>query len=674
MSQKFTNSPLVTYTKMSPFKNSPRNQPITKITIHHMAGVASVESFGTIVTTPGREMSANYAIGNDGRIGLYCDEKDRSWCSSSGWNDHRAITIEVSNSKLGEPWPISQKAWDSMIALCVDICKRNNIPKLTYTGDKNGSLTFHRFFAPTGCVPVESTDVLTPTGWVPMREIKIGDVIATVSPKDFSIKFDTVENMVPVRSDTVFVNDGMAVTKDHRVLYFDAESNQIGYKINEYQKICDREFTVPLAGTYHTNGINMSSSEMIFLLEMQRVGTYSTENHSLEFSYIMESKVQYFKGLLDNLGYQYEKTIDDLGPVRFSVTDERAWDLCATYLSGSDFNWKWSDMNPTQFSYFIHQITSHCGTSWMRQYTSKSVININIVQALCALNERGSYVDGDTLYIEGTLKSIKPGKSTTTIDDVDVACVTVKTGCFLMRQNGRTFITGNCPGEYIFSRAQEICDLVNAQLGGVTPTPDPKPEPVVTDIKVGDLVKIRAGASYYGGKSIPSWVIAQSWYVASIDGDRAVIDKNEAGTASIESPVNVKDLEKATASTSTTFQSYTKYLEYGTPIYMIAGDKLYQKGSINPASRYTIVDEKQVGSVTCGLLKSGAGWIVLKTSTTMNVGDRVTVTNAVTYDGKPFKVYEPSYVILRMNGDRVVISSDGKNVTAAVNIKNLKKK
>ena len=107
---------------------------------------------------------------------------------------------------------------------------------------------------------------------------------------------------------------------------------------------------------------------------------------------------------------------------------------------------------------------------------------------------------------------------------------------------------------------------------------------------------------------------------------------------------------------------------------MIAGDKLYQKGSINPASRYTIVDEKQVGSVTCGLLKSGAGWIVLKTSTTMNVGDRVTVTNAVTYDGKPFKVYEPSYVILRMNGDRVVISSDGKNVTAAVNIKNLKKK
>ena len=91
----FTNSPLVTYTKLSPFKNSPRNQPISKIIIHHMAGVASVESFGTIVTTPGREMSANYAIGNDGRIGLYCPEEDRCWCSSSAWVDNRGIAIEV---------------------------------------------------------------------------------------------------------------------------------------------------------------------------------------------------------------------------------------------------------------------------------------------------------------------------------------------------------------------------------------------------------------------------------------------------------------------------------------------------------------------------------------------------------------------------------------------------
>lgn len=149
----FTNSSLVTYTRISPNRNSPRNQPITKITIHHQAGINSVEGFGNIVASPARGMSANYAIGNDGRIGLFCPEGDRSWCSSSPRNDHRAITIEVSNSAYGDStgWPISDAAYNSLIKLCVDICKRNGIPKLVFTGDENGSLTYHYMFAATAC-------------------------------------------------------------------------------------------------------------------------------------------------------------------------------------------------------------------------------------------------------------------------------------------------------------------------------------------------------------------------------------------------------------------------------------------------------------------------------------------------------------------------------------------
>lgn len=147
----FTNSPLVVYTRISPNRTSPRNQPITKITVHHMAGVCSVEDFGNIVAPTSRQMSANYAIGNDGRIGLFCPEADRSWCSSSPMNDHRAITIEVSNSSVGGDWPIGTKAYNSLIKLCVDICKRNGIKKLYFDGTPNGSLTFHYMFAATAC-------------------------------------------------------------------------------------------------------------------------------------------------------------------------------------------------------------------------------------------------------------------------------------------------------------------------------------------------------------------------------------------------------------------------------------------------------------------------------------------------------------------------------------------
>lgn len=147
----YTNSPLVAYTKISPNRSVPRNQPITKITIHHMAGIMSVEQFGGLVANPARQMSSNYCIGSDGRIGLFCPESDRSWCSSSAWNDNRAITIEVSNCQVGEPWAISDKVYGSLIKLCVDICKRNGIKKLEFTGDRNGSLTYHYMFAATAC-------------------------------------------------------------------------------------------------------------------------------------------------------------------------------------------------------------------------------------------------------------------------------------------------------------------------------------------------------------------------------------------------------------------------------------------------------------------------------------------------------------------------------------------
>lgn len=157
----FTNSSLVEYTKISPNRNQGRyadfptcKQPITKIekiTIHHWAGKGTLEQFGELVANPNRQMSANYAIDTNGRIGLFCPESDRSWCSSSSWNDSRAITIEVANNTSGEPWSISSATYNSLIKLCIDICKRNDISKLEFTGDKNGSLTYHYMFAATGC-------------------------------------------------------------------------------------------------------------------------------------------------------------------------------------------------------------------------------------------------------------------------------------------------------------------------------------------------------------------------------------------------------------------------------------------------------------------------------------------------------------------------------------------
>lgn len=146
-----SNSSLISYTKISPNRTSPRKKPIRKITIHHMAGNLTVEQCGAVFAPTSRKASSNYGIGTDGRIGMYVEEKDRAWTSSSPDNDNQAVTIEVANSTLGPNWTVSDKAMASLIDLCVDICKRNGIQRLNFTGDKTGNLTMHCYFKSTLC-------------------------------------------------------------------------------------------------------------------------------------------------------------------------------------------------------------------------------------------------------------------------------------------------------------------------------------------------------------------------------------------------------------------------------------------------------------------------------------------------------------------------------------------
>lgn len=146
-----SNSSLISYTKISPNRTSPRKKPIRKITIHHMAGNLTVEQCGAVFAPTSRKASSNYGIGTDGRIGMYVEEKDRAWTSSSPDNDNQAVTIEVANNTLGPNWTVSDKAMTSLIDLCVDICKRNGIQRLNFTGDKTGNLTMHCYFKSTLC-------------------------------------------------------------------------------------------------------------------------------------------------------------------------------------------------------------------------------------------------------------------------------------------------------------------------------------------------------------------------------------------------------------------------------------------------------------------------------------------------------------------------------------------
>lgn len=153
----YTNSPLVTYTKISPNKTVNRNHEIDTITIHCVVGQVSVQTLGNVFASTSRQASSNYGIGYDGAIGMYVEEKDRSWCSSSASNDHRAITIEVASDTTA-PYAVNAKAYAALIDLVTDICKRNNIKELKWKADKSlvgqvdkQNMTVHRWFANKSC-------------------------------------------------------------------------------------------------------------------------------------------------------------------------------------------------------------------------------------------------------------------------------------------------------------------------------------------------------------------------------------------------------------------------------------------------------------------------------------------------------------------------------------------
>lgn len=156
-----SNSPLVSYTRISPNRTIPRNHAIDRVTVHCTAGHLTASGLGSVFAPPSRRASCTYGIAKDGTIALICPESDRSWCSSSPPNDHRAITIEVSSEAV-HPYRVTDASYKALLDLLTDICKRNGKNKLLWFGDKAKTLaytpragemvmTVHRWFANKAC-------------------------------------------------------------------------------------------------------------------------------------------------------------------------------------------------------------------------------------------------------------------------------------------------------------------------------------------------------------------------------------------------------------------------------------------------------------------------------------------------------------------------------------------
>lgn len=330
----YTNSPLVAYTKLSPNHSGQRTHSIDRISPHCVVGQCTAESLGDWFAKESTQASSNYGIDKNGRVGMYVEEKNRSWCTSSNSNDQRAVTIEVA-SDAKHPYAMKNAAYNSLIDLCVDICKRNGKTKLIWFGDKNKALQYK---------PVPNEMIITVHRW---------------------------------------------------------------------------------------------------------------------------------------------------------------------------------------------------------------------------------------------------------------------------------FANKSCPGEWLYSRLGDLADKVTAKLSGTTenkkeePKEEPKPE-VTSNIKKGDVVKIKSGAKYYNGKDVPTWVRNKTWIVKECVGDRAVIDKSADGKNAICSPINVQYLTVVESAKQGAFSQYKVKVSINDLNIRKGPGTNYGTNGVVPVGIYTIIAEASgQGATKWGKLKSGAGWISL---------------------------------------------------------------
>lgn len=475
-------SPLATVTIQANGSNytAGRSAKISQITIHHMAGVLSVEQCGNVFARAGRGASAHYGIGGDGRIASYVDESDTAWSDANWASNCRTVSIETANSSTGGSWPVSDAAFDSLCKLVADIAKRNGLGTLV----KGQNLCWHSMFSATTCLPVDTTELLTPNGWVRLADVSEGDMVASYRLDDGGIVFAPVRSVVAPYSASTWEFRDVEATADHRMIWRTQNGEYKITSLSEMAKYLGQVY-IPNAGHYDGVGIDLNDSELKYLVAIQADGHYMKDKeypdkpYGIEFHFKKQRKIDALIDILDELGKKYTlgDRSDGTKVIRIYGQEEVAW--AEKYLSDKQFTWKFLQMNDHQAEIFLDAVLDFDGCRAGNDYSSSIKHNVDIVQAIAAIHNVGTRWsnDGTRVHFTNRERSVclqgKLSGSATRHQNQLVGCVAVDTGLILIRQHGRTTVVGNCPGDYLRGKMDELARRANELMGSETPAPAP---------------------------------------------------------------------------------------------------------------------------------------------------------------------------------------------------------
>lgn len=242
---RFTNSNLVNVTRLTNKMNNGRNG-ILYITPHVIVGQWSANKIVDYFATTNRKCSCNYGIGFDGALGLCVEERNTSWCSSSSWNDSRAITIEIA-SETYKPYVITDAAFNKLVDLVIDICKRYDKTKLLWLKTKEATLghvvkdnelliTCHRWFASKDCpgdyLISKYNELCERVNKVINREDEIdmtkAEFIESLTPDEAAAIINKARQYYRGLSPSEYAKDALEWSKNNGIMVGDGTGNQMG--------------------------------------------------------------------------------------------------------------------------------------------------------------------------------------------------------------------------------------------------------------------------------------------------------------------------------------------------------------------------------------------------------------------------------------------------------------
>ena len=469
------------------------------IVVHNTANDASAENEIKYMQSNNNQVSFHIAVDDKEAVqGIPLNRN--AWHASDGAygkGNRLGIGIEICYSRSGGDRFI--KAEKNAASVIADLMKKYNIGiDHVITHEMCSGYKKH-------CLPIDVTDLLTPTGWKNIGDVKVGDIVAQYN--DGKIEFVNVEHVIEPYKSKVVKARRIEATLDHDMVMTTRENNT--EKKVKWETILNRgDSIIPVGGIYETDGLPISDDYIRFLAWVQADGHYMRRKSKytglvhdigIEFHFAKIRKVNRVCEILNSLGinYTYRNRTDGTYVIR--IFNSKLREKTEEYLTNKMFSWKFLELSHEQRIILLNEILKADGSETNNSYFSTKEQNYDVIAALSALSNIRCYkttTGSSTAMIFTKRHFTISGISTEKKErETIVSCVTVPSGNILIRQYGQPKVVGNCPHRTLDMGWSRFVGMILDEYDGVNHITVPSPifKPYIIKVNT-DVLNYRTGA------------------------------------------------------------------------------------------------------------------------------------------------------------------------------------